>query len=920
MTVEGLGTELPVAGRPRVPVSRAISGYLTAVMAATEQLIFGNPHGFRFDHRLALHEVWVPQEVTIVDGGRALATAEPRERIRLIAHQRVQIDAVLNMSAFHQSVIIGRPGYGKTTLCRRLAYKHAQTAKVNSVGWIPVMIDAHMVNQYGMWTSLEDLLGRLEPVQQNVDLLEQLAEASAHGQLWFFVDGLDEVAEPHLPELRSRLNSEIIATPNRVTVTCRLADYLTDRPLRRLTGLPILDLSPFSEEGLDHYIENWHRRAGRGRPPRWSEARLAATRALLDAHSELRDLASSPLLAAVLCVAGSRPVQAVVGRAALLKGAIDYLLLRPEWRHDSASGPNSVDQDVLLEIAGRLAFSMLAGRLAAGSVPARQTTVDRLALRQFVADQLQALETADPGDSEEFDAATSAYVDRLIGRHAAGLIQERKAGSYEFVHRSFQEYLAAEYLARHVRPQARLDLALRPMWREVFTLSASIAQMARMGLTEMLILVRTLLRNASDSLPVETDAAACAAGACLAAEMLAELGRPAALRYGLSAAVSGRPSVDPDDPTFAGLWTLAVNTVFALACDARLPRIIRIRALCVVSWLRDPRFRDEDGNGCGDLGALVAVPGGRGRVGTDTPLLMREPKKVPSSPAATVQVEPFHIGLRPITNVEYAEFIDDGGYDEPRWWQSAEATRWRSGDPAFIAELVELWEQQKDLNFVKEFGEPEFAGYAEKASTRLARRIMDRRVPLFWRDSRFNLPTAPVVGVNLWEAMAYCRWLQEYWRSAGRIGPHEVITLPTEIEWEWAAARAWTGNPRTYPWGDRFDQTQCLIRDFTNQESPEIVHFGAVPVGFWSLIQPPDGPEDMGGNVWEWVTSLPLPWNDQGDRERAEGLDKRGVRGGSWFSREPMATHVSFRLDDPPCNAYWDLGFRIVVRQGAQRG
>ena len=53
--------------------------------------------------------------------------------------------------------------------------------------------------------------------------------------------------------------------------------------------------------------------------------------------------------------------------------------------------------------------------------------------------------------------------------------------------------------------------------------------------------------------------------------------------------------------------------------------------------------------------------------------------------------------------------------------------------------MVELQEDQKDLNFTKEFGEREFAVYAKDASERLAHRIMSRSLPPHRRDSRFNL-------------------------------------------------------------------------------------------------------------------------------------------------------------------------------------
>jgi formylglycine-generating enzyme required for sulfatase activity len=916
------GEDVPYLGmdRPRLKLSRVISEYLTEVMAETEFLTFGNPHGFRFDRRLPLQDIWIPQDVTVLNVGSSLATAPPTERIQLNRVEAIQIDAALNMNVFNRAVIVGRPGYGKTTLCRRLAYKQALQAKMTTRGWIPIRIAAHTVNHGGVWSSTDDLLARTGLIHHNTELRAELGEAELQGNLWFFIDGLDEVDESQLPELRSRLTSGILASPNRVTLTCRVADYLAEWPRRRLDGLPVLELSAFSEDGLDLYIENWHTHAGRGRPG-WSRERISLTLGLLDAHSGLRDLAASPLLAAVLCVVESRPGQATVGRATLLGQAVEYLLLRSEWRNPEDPDPYAslLDPDVLIELAAKLAFGIPSGQVKASSSATASPTLTRGELRSFVSERLADLGIIDSAERDEMEAATSAYLDRLIGNTGAGLLQERKAGFYEFAHRSFQEYLAARYIAGYVSHRERLDLALNPSWREIFVLTASIAQTTREGLTDMLMLVRALLKEDSQPpLGEPTQAERWASGVCLAAEMLAELGKAAARRYGLQAAVTGSTLADPDDSAFTGLWPRAAEAVYAVAGHHELPRELRIRAICVASALGDPRFFDEDGNQRGDLGALFKIPGGRGRVGTDKPLPMREPKKVPSSPPVNVEVNSFEIGLRQITNFEYGTFISDGGYDQQHWWKGEEASRWRAGDSAFINELVELWESQKDLNFVKEFGEREFAVYAQNASERIARRIMARHLPLYWRDSRFNLPTAPVVGVNLWEAQAYCCWLQDRWRTIGRLGPNDTVAVPTEIEWEWAASHAWSGHQRAFPWGDTFDDSRCLIRDFSDPANPRIVHFGGIPVGFFATGTMPDGPEDMGGNVWDWVSSLQSPWNDTHDRERSSGLDKRGVRGSSWFSREPMATHVSFRLDDPPCNAYWDLGFRIVVRRNVE--
>ena len=36
--------------------------------------------------------------------------------------------------------------------------------------------------------------------------------------------------------------------------------------------------------------------------------------------------------------------------------------------------------------------------------------------------------------------------------------------------------------------------------------------------------------------------------------------------------------------------------------------------------------------------------------------------------AHVVDVPSFRIGRVPVTNAEWRDFIDDGGYREPRWW------------------------------------------------------------------------------------------------------------------------------------------------------------------------------------------------------------------------------------------------------------
>ncbi|MDQ3964595.1 MAG: SUMF1/EgtB/PvdO family nonheme iron enzyme [Actinomycetota bacterium] len=886
-------------------------------MSSTERLRFGNPQHLLKRNQLLLRDVWVNPEIRLVEDRYLPTHLSSAERALLMEGPVAAVDAALNTTALRQVVVLAPPGHGKSTLCSLLANRAAEDAKRTRRGWVPVRVNMRSLHACGVWESLEDLMRRVLGFEEA--LARELLELSATGHLWFLLDGLEEVPSDNLSALLTRLNTDLLSSANRLLVTCRTGDYMNPRQKRHI-ALPAIELTPFTEDHLDSYIELWHIHAEQGRTG-WAEAHLQATRALIETHSDLRDMARTPLLAALLCMMGSSGRFFRQGRSAFLEQAVQYLLVRPQWREEEGEWAEGIVDDALLEpMAQRLAFDMLRGCVSDGRAHARGPVVvgsplfemSTEHLRAFIREELVGLDGPFADAQLERDTV-NAYVDRFIGRTSTGLLQETRVDVAEFTHRTFQECLAAQYLCRRAHRSYRISLARLEDWREVFHLMAGIHQSDGRGIADLFLLIKKLLSDAETALALpncaDAESETSLGGACLAGELLDELGKRAIVIYGFGSALE--PSgVTDHDPDFSGLWLRAIETIFAIYRRQDVSTEMRMRALSTVSRLGDPRFADDAASP-----RLVTVRAGGGYIGTVEPLPMREEKRVPSSPPVEVSVPEFLLGRFTVTNSEFEAFIDAGGYVEERWWESDEARRWRAQDPAFIAELMGVWESQKDLNFVKEFQEPEFALYSQNQTTRIARRTMKRSQPLYWQDSRFNLPTAPVVGVNWWEALAYCRWIEDQWKTRGTISESSCIDLPTEVEWEWAAGQGPSRSRRAYPWGDELEQGKCLTRHFGEpDQEPAIVRFGALPVGFYA-DDDQDGPADMAGNVWEWTRS---PSALRGDTQMAEGadrgLEKRIVRGGSWYSRERFAGHVSFRLDDPPCNAYWDLGFRIVVR------
>jgi formylglycine-generating enzyme required for sulfatase activity len=171
------------------------------------------------------------------------------------------------------------------------------------------------------------------------------------------------------------------------------------------------------------------------------------------------------------------------------------------------------------------------------------------------------------------------------------------------------------------------------------------------------------------------------------------------------------------------------------------------------------------------------------------------PRSIDLLPAPFAWVEipkkGYSIAKYPVTNAQFAKFIEAGGYGERKWW------------------TVAGWEQRKQDNWTE---------------------------PRFWQDSKWNGAEQPVVGVSWYEAVAFCLWLTD---AAG-----ETIMLPTEDQWQYAAQG---DDGRDYPWGKQWDASRCnhiVDQKGIGKTTPVRQYEGKGDSPF--------GVIDMAGNVWEW--------------------------------------------------------------------
>jgi formylglycine-generating enzyme required for sulfatase activity len=234
-------------------------------------------------------------------------------------------------------------------------------------------------------------------------------------------------------------------------------------------------------------------------------------------------------------------------------------------------------------------------------------------------------------------------------------------------------------------------------------------------------------------------------------------------------------------------------------------------------------------------------------------------------PQHTVHLPAYRIGKTPVTNAQFAVFVEATSYRT-----TAEEEGWGFHWPDKIAKV-------------------EGADWRHPAG------------PGSQIDDKMD---HPVVQVSWHDAVVYCAWLAE---STGK--PYR---LQTEAEWE-KAARGTDG--RRWPWGDEWNPEFCNCERRVGDTTP---------VGKYSPVgDSPFGCVDMIGNVWEWTSTtigskepwpsrFVYPYRPDDGREDMSLLTRRVGRGGSWTNDE-RNSRCAFRFADPPSERYSNEGYRVAL-------
>ena len=235
------------------------------------------------------------------------------------------------------------------------------------------------------------------------------------------------------------------------------------------------------------------------------------------------------------------------------------------------------------------------------------------------------------------------------------------------------------------------------------------------------------------------------------------------------------------------------------------------------------------------------------------------------------EVLPFNISKTTVSNGQFVEFVEDGGYKQSKFW-CTDGWKWKQSSNA---EHPVYWRKSHN------------SGVWEI-------RCFDQ-----WQ----KLESAKaMINVSWYEANAYCRW-------AGR-------RLPTELEWEVAASAQPTQDgmglsnvKRKYPWGNTVPTSR-----FANLNGETL---GPVGVGEKQAGDSAFGCRQMIGNVWEWTSTVFQPYPEftpdmYEDYSQPLFGSTYVVRGGSWVTRARLIRNTWRNYYGPNRNDVF-TGFRTCA-------
>ncbi|MEU1238372.1 NACHT domain-containing protein [Micromonospora aurantiaca] len=278
----------------------------------------------------------------------------------------------------------------------------------------------------------------------------------SRGNAVVLVDGVDELPDRQRASAREWLENLVTLYPGSYFVITSRPGAATSDWLEK-SDFQSYELQPMTQHDVRQFVRHWHEAIRSSEPDASEKVKIRQYEDLLAEqirnHRHLRLLAETPLLCALICALHlDRRGQLPLSRLELYDVALDMLLERRDAERRLATEVNLSRTDKLLILQDISWWFMLNG----WSDAQRNQVIERIDAK------LQHMPQVYRG--------AQAVFQHLLER--SGILREPLVGRVDFVHRTFQEYLAALGALAVDDVSTLISNAHRDQWREVIVMAA----------------------------------------------------------------------------------------------------------------------------------------------------------------------------------------------------------------------------------------------------------------------------------------------------------------------------------------------------------------------------------------------------------------------------------------------------------------
>ncbi len=630
------------------------------------------------------------QDATTISLGQIFINldAGQKEVANNAGHPYLYSAALAHIHKNRQMILLGDPGSGKSTLLRFLTHCLAQQKLAPDEAWhthlhwtetektadrkkrktvarhwtgatpYPILLDLRDFattnfdphSPTALWHFIAQRLQR----DGFASAVAPLQVAAQKGRVILLLDGVDEVPLAKRPAVWQAI-SALDKGPygeNRWLATCRILSFV---PNEAPKNIPVQTVQPLNEAQIKQFITQWYAVLVETGELSHTQGETMVAQLHTAAQNRLHPLAVNPMLLTIMALVQTYHGTLPDERARLYQACVETLLLR--WQRHKETDSDIELPDVLAQLGTtQQTLERLLWEIAwkAHSRAAEREEAADIAETEIL--QIAKAHLGSFAQAEQFILYTERRAHLLIGYGG----QNKRV--YRFPHRTFQEYLAACFVAsqrnysRGVAPLAERGDA----WREVLNLTTGTLVFNQNNVEKALDGIERLLPNEVPALENNKGWQR----VWFAGEMMVVVGKEVALRDRV-----GRKIL----PRLCKLLALLVSR-------GQLTVQQRAEAGQALALLGDPRrgvgVIERDGGVVPDILWGKEVPAGTYTIGGDADAGEPDERRVAIK-------EPFRLAAYPITNQQFQCFVDASDCDQPEWWQGLPDEEKKFSEPRF---------------------------------------------------------------------------------------------------------------------------------------------------------------------------------------------------------------------------------------------